>query len=244
MDLKLENIHASYGKKQVLNGVSISIQSGEIVAIIGPNGAGKSTLLKVAAGFLTPTKGRVWLNHTEITSLPPHQRSNLGLGYLIQGGRVFPALTVRENLEMGIVTLPSHERDECITSVLELFPNLKGLLKRRAGLLSGGERQALALGMLLVRRPRILLLDEPSAGLSPRLVRETTDRIKQIAHTLRTPVLLVEQRVGEVVRISDRVYLLSNGQIATVEEQPEKLLRGSALDSVFFGIDISVTQET
>jgi branched-chain amino acid transport system ATP-binding protein len=177
-ELRVENIHAAYGKKEVLRGVSLSMQQGEIVALIGPNGAGKSTLLKVIAGFLKPLHGQVWLDGKALNSLAAHERVGQGIAYFMQGGKVFPNLTVAENLEMGLASLSVQNKKDGIPAVLEIFSNLKDLLNRRAGLLSGGERQALALAMVLVRRPHLLLADEPSVGLSPKLVHTMLEKFR------------------------------------------------------------------
>jgi ABC-type branched-subunit amino acid transport system ATPase component len=148
-ELRIENIHAAYSKKEVLRGMSLSVQRGEIVALIGPNGAGKSTLLKVIAGFLKPLQGNLWLDSKDIISLAAHERVGQGIAYFMQGGKVFPNLSVAENLEMGLTTISSQNKKDGVSAVLEIFSNLNDLLSRRAGLLSGGERQALALAMVL-----------------------------------------------------------------------------------------------
>ena len=233
--IRLENIHAGYGKKEVLRSISLSAGQGELVSLIGPNGSGKSTLLKVIAGFLIPTQGQVWFGDQEITALAPHRRVKLGLAYFMQGGRVFPNLTARENLAIATAVLPQEERDENIATVLSLFPKLESLSGRRAGLLSGGERQALALALLFVRRPRLLLLDEPSAGLSPKLVRDMLSRINELSRAWKTSVLLVEQNVREALNISDRALALVNGRISLETSQPKDWLTSGELVSLFMG---------
>lgn len=233
--LRLEQIRAAYRKKEILRDLSLTVEAGEIVALIGPNGAGKSTVLKVAAGFLAPGAGRVWLDDHEITALPAHERVNLGLAYCIQGGRAFPSLTVAENLAMGTGALSHEERETNAAAVLDLFPNLKPLMDRRAGLLSGGERQALALGMLLMRRPRVLLLDEPSAGLSPRLVRDLLVAVGELNKEWKLAILLVEQNVRAALRIAHRAMVLVNGEVARETDRPATWLDGEALESLFMG---------
>jgi branched-chain amino acid transport system ATP-binding protein len=232
---RIENIHAAYGKKEVLRGISLSFNPGEIVAIVGPNGAGKSTLLKVAAGFLLPTNGKVWFDGGDITPLNTYKRVNLGLGYFIQGGKVFPNLTVDENLKMGLMTLPNGEGKTNLALIDEIFFHLKSLRSRRAGLLSGGERQALALAMMLVKRPRVLLLDEPSAGLSPKLVQELLMRICEINKMWNTTIVLVEQNVREALNIAHRAVALTNGRIALETTNPQSWLNERILDNYFFG---------
>jgi len=232
--LSVENIRAAYGKKEVLGGVSLSIGAGEIVALIGPNGAGKSTLLKVLAGLLRPQGGEVWWDDENVTHVPPTGRMRRGLAYFLQGGKVFPSLSVQENLAMGALGLSQEARDESLERVFGLFPGLKEMKGKRAGLLSGGQRQALALGIVLMRKPRLLLLDEPSAGLAPNLVTETLAKVREINETLGTSILLVEQNVREAVNVSEVVYLLRNGQIVGREEEPERLLEAGRLEEVFF----------
>ena len=233
--LSLKHINAAYRKKAVLRGVSLAVEPGEILALIGPNGAGKSTALKVAAGLLAPQQGRVNLNDQDITNLPAHERIDHGLAYCIQGGRVFPSLTARENLAMGAGALPKDNREQGITAVLDVFPTLKGLLGRRAGVLSGGERQALALGMVLVSHPRVLLLDEPSAGLSPRLVRNLLDAVRALNEDWDLAILLVEQNIRAALCIAHRAMALADGEVARETEQPERWINGEKLEGLFLG---------
>lgn len=233
--LRLEHVHAGYGEKKVLHDLSLDIEEGEILALIGPNGAGKSTVLRVAAGFLMPEQGRVWFNGEEITDLDPHECIRRGLAYCIQGGRVFPSLSVAENLEMGAGGLPQEEREQGREAVLGLFPNLKPLLNRRAAVLSGGERQSLALSMVLVRQPQTLLLDEPSAGLSPQLVHNLMDKVLRLNRDWGVTILLVEQNIGEALRKAKRAIALVDGQVATTTQSPKAWLQGAKLDKVFLG---------
>ena len=233
--LHVKNIRAGYGKKEVLRGVSLALKMGEIVALIGPNGAGKSTLLKVIAGFLKPWEGTVSLNGDDVTSLPPHHRIREGMAYFMQGGQVFPNLTVAENLETASMTVSSVQRQERIDAVLELFPDLHTLWKRRAGLLSGGQRQALALGMVLVHQPKLLLLDEPSAGLSPKLARDTMQKVKEINQHWKMSILLVEQNVREALDVAGRALALVNGAVVMETNQPREWLTEGQLERLFLG---------
>jgi branched-chain amino acid transport system ATP-binding protein len=233
--IELEQISAGYNKRTVLRGVSLTVAPGEIVALIGPNGAGKSTVMKVAAGLLAPQEGRVRLGDRNITTLPAHERVDHGLAYCIQGGRVFPSLTVRENLAMGVGALPVDEREDGTAAVLEIFPVLRDLLDRRAGVLSGGERQALALGMVLVRRPEVLLLDEPSAGLAPRLVEDLLDTVRALNEDWGLTILLVEQNVRAALRTGHRAVALEDGSVARTTDQPEAWLDGEAVEGLFLG---------
>lgn len=234
--LSTEDIYASYYKKEILHGVSISVRDGEIVSLIGPNGAGKSTLLKVIIGTLAPREGNVHFLNEDVTDLSPHLRVKKGIGYFIQGGEVFRNLTVLENLELGGFDLPKSDYKERLDEVFRLFPILAGMKSRRAGLLSGGERQALALGIVLMRRPKLLLLDEPSAGLAPSLVKQTIAKIQRINTDFDIPILLVEQNIREAVKISERIYILRDGKIVG-EREPEALSQEEELEEVFFGKD-------
>jgi len=234
-EIRARDIRAGYGKKEVLRGVSVAATKGEMLAVIGPNGSGKSTLLKVIAGFLTPATGDVWFDEQEITRMSPHRRVAAGLRYFMQGGRVFPNLSVEENLEMGAISIAPLERKEKIDAMLDLFPNLRGLLNRRAGLLSGGERQALALAMLLITQPRLLLLDEPSTGLSPNIVHSILSKVRQLTRAWGITVLLVEQNIQQALSICDRGILLVNGSVALETDQPCDWLTSGELEEFFLG---------
>ena len=233
--VRLEAIHAGYGKKEVLRGISLDIRQSQMVAVIGPNGSGKSTLLKVIAGFLAPGSGDVWFDGQRVTNFAQHHRVRLGIAYFMQGGRVFPNLTVDEYLRMGTITLPPGEREEREAEALTLFPNLTNFFRRRAGLLSGGERQALALAMLLIRRPRLLLLDEPSAGLSPKAVRDMLDKVREFNEREGGTVLLVEQNIHHALNICERAVALVNGAVALETRNPTEWLTSGELEQVFLG---------
>jgi len=228
--LRVEDLVTGYGKKQVLNGVSIGVGRGEIVALIGHNGAGKSTLLKAIFGLIKIWQGQVRLDASIVETLKPRTLLRSGVSYVPQGNRVFTDLNVRENLEIGGVTLRDKTKlKEGIDRVFTLFPALKPKIKQRAGTLSGGEKQMLALGNALVLSPRMLLLDEPSLGLAPPLVSDALGRIREISQNSGTSVLIVEQKVREVLKIARRVYVLRNGWVSfsgpTAELQDDKKLR-------------------
>jgi branched-chain amino acid transport system ATP-binding protein len=230
--LKTENIYASYGKKEILRGVSIEIKNGEIVSLIGPNGAGKSTLLKVIIGFLNPKNGKIIFKNQDITFLPVYRRANLGIGYLKQGGSVFTNLSVLENLKLSISNLK--DKEENIQKVYSIFGELKEKENIRAGLLSGGLKQMLSISMILIRNPEIILLDEPSAGLSPYMVKILIERIKEINQKMKTTILLVEQNIRQAVLISNRAYLLKNGEIIKEEKNPISLIEKENFEKIFF----------
>jgi branched-chain amino acid transport system ATP-binding protein len=212
---RVESLVTGYGKKQVLNGVSLEMGRGEIVALIGHNGAGKSTLLKAVFGLIPIWSGQVFYDGAAVVTPKPRDLLLAGIAYVPQGNRVFTDLTVRENLEMGGITLPTKQAvNEGMERVYTLFPTLKERLKQRAGTLSGGEKQMLALGNALILAPKFLLLDEPSLGLAPPLISQALGRIQQISKDTGMTVVIVEQKVREVLKIARRVYVLRMGQIS------------------------------
>ena len=228
--LRVGDLITGYGKKQVVNGVSLDLASGEIVALIGHNGAGKSTLLKAIFGLLPVWSGKVVFDGNPLHAANPRDLLRAGLAYIPQGNRVFTDLTVRENLEIGGVTLTEKRQLAAgIERALTLFPGLKERLRQRAGTLSGGEKQMLALANALVLSPRVLLLDEPSLGLSPSLIKEAFERIRQLNRDNGVTVLIVEQKVREVLEICHRVYCLKLGKVACagppqeLQQDPAKL---------------------
>lgn len=213
--LRVDSLVAGYGKKQILNGVSLEVASGEIVALIGHNGAGKSTLLKAVFGLLRVWGGQVVYDGRALNGATPRELLRAGMAYVPQGNRVFTDLTVEENLEMGGVTLPGKELLKAgIERALTLFPVLRERLRQRAGTLSGGEKQMLALANALIVSPRMLLLDEPSLGLAPPMVTEALGRIQQISRDSNVSVLIVEQKVREVLKVAQRVCVLRMGRVS------------------------------
>ena len=212
--LEVRSLVTGYGKQQVLGGVSLEVKAGEIVALIGHNGAGKSTLLKAIFRLLPIWAGQVFFEGTDFGTTTPERLLRAGMAYTPQGNRVFQSLSVRENLELGAQSLRNKTRStEGIERVLTLFPALRPRLAQRAGTLSGGEKQMLALGNALVASPRLLLLDEPSLGLSPPLVNDALKRVEEVRREAGVSVLIVEQKVRQVLSISDRVYVLRNGAV-------------------------------
>ena len=209
--LRAEGIVAGYGSVQILHGVSVSAGEGQVSCIFGPNGCGKSTLLKAIAGAIDTWHGRVSLDGDDITRLPSHAVLSRGLALMPQGGGVFAQLSVRDNLRMGGYTLRSrHALDERIDELLEEFPRLRERLSVNAGNLSGGEQMMLAIARALIVRPRFLLFDEPSAGLSPKLVTEALERVAALAER-GVGVLVVEQNIREATRVADRIFVLVGG---------------------------------
>jgi branched-chain amino acid transport system ATP-binding protein len=209
--LRAEGIVAGYGSVQILHGVSVSAGEGQVSCIFGPNGCGKSTLLKAIAGAIGTWNGRVSLDGDDITGLPSHAVLSRGLALMPQGGGVFAQLSVRDNLRMGGYTLRSRPAlDERIDELLEEFPRLRERLSVNAGNLSGGEQMMLAIARALIVRPRFLLFDEPSAGLSPKLATEALERVAALAQR-GVGVLVVEQNIREAMRVADRIFVLVGG---------------------------------
>ena len=210
--LELDNIHTYYGHIHALKGISIEVNEGEVVTLIGANGAGKSTTLRTISGLVRPRSGTVKLAGQVLNQMPPHDITRLGLGHVPEGRRIFPELTVRENLEMGAFSVSGREIQQRIDSTFVLFPRLKERIDQLGGTLSGGEQQMLAMARGLVLNPRLLLLDEPSMGLAPVLVDSIFDIIREL-HAKGTTILLVEQNARLALQVADRGYILQTGQI-------------------------------
>ena len=220
--LAIRELETGYGKKQVLFGLSMEVREGEIVALIGPNGAGKSTVLKTVCGLIPAWKGEIWFNGSPVNGTTPARNVARGITFAPQGSRVFHDLTVKENLEVGGSQLPRKVVRERIEHILQFFPALKERTRQDAGRLSGGEQQMLALARALVQKPKLLMLDEPSLGLSPNLVRTVFEKIVEINRENKLSIFIVEQKVREVLEICNRVYSMKLGKVA-FEGQPEEL---------------------
>lgn len=213
--LQAVDLEAGYGSKQILNGISLEVANGEIVALIGHNGAGKTTLLKTIFGLLPLWRGQVNFKGNSIDKRKPSQNVRDGLSFLLQGNRVFDELSVRENLEMGGYILKENKLLlERIENVLELFPKLEQRQQQNAGSLSGGEKQMLALGITLMLKPVLLMMDEPSLGLAPQNLRELFENLKQINQKLGITLLVVEQKVRQILEVADRAYVLKLGKVS------------------------------
>jgi branched-chain amino acid transport system ATP-binding protein len=210
--LAVINLRAGYGLSRVLFDVTLRVDRGEVVALLGRNGAGKSTTLKAIMGIVAPTGGQVLFAGRDVSRLAPHRVAQAGLGYVPQERRIFPDLTVRENLEVGRRPAPQGGGAWTIERVCELFPTLEPLLRRRGQSLSGGEQQMLAIARTLLGNPRLLLLDEPTEGLAPRVVRALADQIVQLKADGVT-IVLSEQNVHFTVHVCDRAYVLEKGHI-------------------------------
>ena len=211
--LAIEAVHASYGNIQALRGVSIDVPEGGIVSLIGANGAGKSTLLMTVCGNPRAHEGEIRFEGSAITHLATHEIVRLGIAHAPEGRRIFPRMTVLENLQVGAVTADPEKFDEDTRRAFALFPILEERRDQRGGTLSGGEQQMLAIARALMGRPRLLLLDEPSLGLAPMIVKQIFEVIREINERDGMTVLLVEQNAYHALRLADRGYVMVNGEI-------------------------------
>jgi len=221
MRLEVKDLETGYGKAQVLFGVSLEVGEGELVALLGANGAGKTTLLRAASGLIRPWRGAVLLDGRDLKGLSPARRARLGLGHVPEGRQLFPLMSVEENLKLGAAFLAPGRAKEGYERVYALFPRLRERRRQLAGTLSGGEQQMLAIGRALMGFPRILLVDEPSLGLSPRLAEEVLLALKEVARG-GVGVLLVEQNVALSLEVAERGYVLEHGRV--VLEGPAQAL--------------------
>jgi branched-chain amino acid transport system ATP-binding protein len=236
--LSVAGLESGYGKIRVLHGIDLEVSRGEVVALLGPNGAGKTTLLRALSGLLPVTAGRVRFVGRDMTNATPREAAREGLVHVIEGHRVFTQLSVTDNLLLAGYDLPRGERAERIEQALSFFPEIAEKRGERGGALSGGQQQMLTVAQGLVRRPRLLMLDEPSAGLSPVLV----DRVLNVIGQLRaqgTAVLLVEQLLEKALAAADRVYALVQGHIVLQAPTSEANLP-QRLEQVYFGHDMQV----
>ncbi|MCL6559126.1 MAG: ABC transporter ATP-binding protein [Firmicutes bacterium] len=233
--LEINNIHSCYGKLKALVDVTLKINEGEVVALLGANGAGKTTLLNTISGLLPPAAGSVTFSGRRIDGMAPHLIVEAGISYVPQGGRLFPDMTVRENLELG--AYPDRawkEREETLKQLYQLFPRLKEREKQLARTLSGGEQQMLALARCLMARPKLCIIDEMSYGLAPRLVLEVFRIIRSLRDQGIT-VLLIEQNVQHTLEIADRAYVLENGRVV-LEGTSRELLQSDYVRKAYLGI--------
>ncbi len=234
MLLRTEALEASYGSVRALRGVDLEVRSGELAALVGSNGAGKSTLLRTLSGVHPALAGRVLYQGADITRTPTYGRVADGMVHMPEGRQVFGTLTVEDNLRLGAHTRPRHDRDEGLNDVLQLFPVLAERRRQPAGTLSGGEQQMLALGRARMGRPTLLLLDEPSMGLAPRLVAALFEVIESL-RARGVTMLLVEQNAHAALSIADRGYVLETGRI-TLQGPGRELLGTEAVRAAYLGI--------
>lgn len=230
--LRLENVHTYYGHIHALKGITLEVNQGEVVTLIGTNGAGKSTTLRTISGIARPRLGQVYFEDKPINNVPPHQVARLGIGHVPEGRRLFPELTVRENLEMGGFAVKRQELEARLEEVFTYFPRVKERINQLGGTLSGGEQQMVAMARGLIQNPSILLLDEPSMGLAPVLVDLIFDIIKRL-HKEGKTILLVEQNARMALQVADRGYILQSGRIVNADSainlQNSEIVRKSYL---------------
>jgi len=233
--LTVENLEVSYGDVRALDGVSLEVAEGAIVAIVGANGAGKTTLIRTIAGMLRPARGSIRLRENEIAGLPSHRVCNLGIGQVAEGRQVFPTLTVLENLEMGAMLPRARtEQSQNLERVFALFPKLAERKAQAAGTLSGGEQQMLAIGRCLMGKPDLVMFDEPSLGLAPAIVQDLLKTIRDLNRDGLTCVL-VEQNVAVSLKLASRAYVLENGRV-TLSGSGEELLADDRVRQAYLGM--------
>jgi branched-chain amino acid transport system ATP-binding protein len=233
--LEVDDIHTFYGQIHALRGVKISVGQGEIVTLIGANGAGKTTTLKTISGMLHARQGAVRFEGEDITAAPAHELVEKGIGHAPEGRRIFPRLTVLENLQMGAFSRPKANIQPDVDRVFALFPRLQERTSQLGGTLSGGEQQMLAIGRALMAQPRLLLLDEPSLGLAPILVAQVFQTIREI-NGQGTTVLLVEQNALQALSIADRGYVLQTGEVV-LTGSGESLKQNETVRKAYLGED-------
>lgn len=234
--LQTKNIDVAYGGVTALKGVSLTIDEGEMVVVMGPNGAGKSTVLKALVGIAPRTAGEV-LFHEKVIEPVVYESVGRGIAYVPQGRQLFTSLSVRENLEIGAGRVSAlREVARRLEEVVDLFPALKERLGERAGNLSGGQQQMVALGRGLMSDPKVLLLDEPSLGLSPKVVSEVFEAVRSINKRHKTAICIVEHNSTSLLSFAHRAYVLAQGQVVIEERSPETLLTDKRLEEVFMGM--------
>ena len=231
--LDIVNLYSGYGKLVIVQGVSLYVEDEEIVSIIGPNGSGKTTLIKTIFGLTRIFNGKIVYNNTDITGIKPHIIARMGIGYVPQTNNVFTELTVEENLEIGGYLNHVNGVNDFKEKVFQLFPILRERRKQKAGTLSGGERQMLAIGRALMSKPKLLLLDEPTAALAPKIVKQLLKKILEIRDQ-GTTIILVEQNARSALEISDRGYVLVTGK-KVLEGNSKKLLNNPNLGKIYLG---------
>ena len=231
--LSISNVETFYGNIQALRGVNVKVNSGEIVSLIGSNGAGKSTLLMTISGVNKAATGEIKFDEKNIESLPPHDIVNLGISQVPEGRRIFSRLSVEDNLRLGASSNDKGKNfDNDVKDVYDLFPVLKDRLSQRGGKLSGGEQQMLAIGRALMAKPKMLLLDEPSLGIAPKLVNQIFVAIKNINKEKKVTIFLVEQNAKKALELADRGYVLVNGNV-TLEGTGQDLLKNKDIQAAY-----------
>lgn len=233
--LRVENLFAGYKELHILFDINTVVEEGKVTTIAGPNGSGKSTFLKSVFGLATVQSGRVLYKGKNITTIPSHEKTRIGIAYLPQIENIFTNLTVEENLKIAGYILENEEYRDRLDLALEVFPELKTKLKQKGGTLSGGERQFLAIAAALIKKAELLILDEPTAMLSPRFANDTFQKILDLKETFGLTVLIVEQNVKKALEISDNAYMLMNGRVV-FEGKSEDLLGHEKFENFCMGI--------
>ncbi len=233
--IQVKSLNAGYRKLHVLYDVDFEALDKGITVIVGPNGSGKSTLLKSIVGLTTIYSGKILFEGQDITRVPAYKRARMGIVFTPQTDNVFSNLSVEENLRMALYTVDKSEYDSRLSQVYDLFPQLKLYRQRRAGELSGGERQMLALGMAMARKPKVLIMDEPTAQLSPKFARLILDKIVEINKNFGIPIILVEQNAKAALNIGDKAYLLVGGRVI-YEGGAKDLLSNPELSKMYLGL--------
>ena len=237
--LSVEDLNAGYGKFHVLFDVALRANDREITVIVGPNGSGKSTLLKTIFGLTTIYSGNIKLDGKELTRCRPHEIAKMGVAYLPQVENVFVNLTIRENLITASYSLEKEEIEDRIEEVLNMFPILRKKINKRARTMSGGERRMLAIAMSLLRKPKLMLFDEPTTDLAPKLARQMLEKIVRLRDELGISVILVEQSARSALEIGDKAYLLVDGKV-NFEGTPDELLYHPRLSKLYLGIETGI----
>lgn len=233
--IHVDVLNSGYGNSHVLFGVDFEAREKEITIVVGPNGSGKSTLLKSIFGLCSVYSGSISYHGETITGLAPHQVARKKIAYLPQVDNIFSNLTIKENLSMASYTLDSKQISQRLPGIFETFPVLKKYEKKKADTLSGGERQMLAMAMALIRQPKVMLFDEPTASLSPKLADEVLSKIKQMRDEFGITIILVEQNVKRALKLADFVYLFANGK-KVFKGKPDELLAHPELSKLYLGI--------
>jgi branched-chain amino acid transport system ATP-binding protein len=233
--LELKRVDAGYGSFQALFGVDLEVKAGEAIGVVGPNGAGKTTLMRVISGLIRPRRGSITMQGSDVLTTPPHRIISLGIAHVPENRRLFPSLSVEDNLKMGAFMPEARAKhDQRLEFVFQLFPRLKERRHQLAGTMSGGEQQMCAIGRALMSDPKLLLLDEPSAGLAPVIVQQVFELVKRIRANGLT-VLIVEQNVQQVLKVVDRAYLLEAGTIRASGTSAE-LLASETIKQAYLGV--------
>ena len=233
--IETKELNVGYGPIHVIYDLNFKAPAGEVTVIVGPNGVGKTSLMKAIMGMITMYSGQILFEGEDITKMPPYERTKLGIGYMPQTGNIFSKLSVEDNLKMASYIMADKDLvAEKREMVMNLFPRLKGYLKRDAGTLSGGERQMLAESMVLMRDPKVMLVDEPTAGLMPKLVTDVLKKLEDMAEQTGLPIIIVEQRARRALEVGDYAYLMRGG-VFTFEGTADELLNHPLLTEMYLG---------